>query len=131
MLTPLRRCRPSSVSLYNSNFQGPLYDPDTLFGATYMVIAPEHPFVERLTTELTEAMEELGVDVGALGFAGSIAAVSAAAPVARFGSDADREALLADTEAFIAEVLDAIGDESIREVVVQLARDWLAANASR
>ncbi len=25
--------------------------PDTLFGATYMVIAPEHPFVERLTTD--------------------------------------------------------------------------------
>jgi leucyl-tRNA synthetase len=24
--------------------------PDTLFGATYMVISPEHPFVERLTT---------------------------------------------------------------------------------
>ncbi len=24
--------------------------PDTLFGATYMVIAPEHPFVDRLTT---------------------------------------------------------------------------------
>jgi len=24
--------------------------PDTLFGATYMVIAPEHPFVKRLTT---------------------------------------------------------------------------------
>jgi leucyl-tRNA synthetase len=24
--------------------------PDTLFGSTYMVIAPEHPFVERLTT---------------------------------------------------------------------------------
>ena len=25
--------------------------PDTLFGATYMVIAPEHPFVKRLTTK--------------------------------------------------------------------------------
>ena len=25
--------------------------PDTLFGATYMVIAPEHPFVPRLTTQ--------------------------------------------------------------------------------
>ena len=29
--------------------------PDTLFGATYMVIAPEHPFVERLTTPDNEA----------------------------------------------------------------------------
>ena len=32
--------------------------PDTLFGATYMVIAPEHPLVERLTTpESTVAVE--------------------------------------------------------------------------
>ncbi len=32
--------------------------PDTLFGATYMVIAPEHPFVQRLTTaEQREAVE--------------------------------------------------------------------------
>ena len=32
--------------------------PDTLFGATYMVIAPEHPFVPRLTTpEQKEAVE--------------------------------------------------------------------------
>ena len=32
--------------------------PDTLFGATYMVIAPEHPAVDRLTTsEQTEAVQ--------------------------------------------------------------------------
>ena len=32
--------------------------PDTLFGATYMVISPEHPFVERLTTpEQAEAVK--------------------------------------------------------------------------
>ena len=42
---------------------------------------------------------------------------------------ADAEALL--TEAFIAEVFDVIDDEAIRDVVVQLARDWLAANASQ
>jgi leucyl-tRNA synthetase len=33
--------------------------PDTLFGATYMVIAPEHPFVQRLTTlQQAEAVRE-------------------------------------------------------------------------
>jgi leucyl-tRNA synthetase len=32
--------------------------PDTLFGATYMVIAPEHPFVERLTTSVQKAAVE-------------------------------------------------------------------------
>ena len=30
--------------------------PDTLFGATYMVIAPEHPLVERLTTQAQAAV---------------------------------------------------------------------------
>ena len=33
--------------------------PDTLFGATYMVIAPEHPFVDRLTApEQKEAVDD-------------------------------------------------------------------------
>jgi len=32
--------------------------PDTLFGATYMVIAPEHPFVERFTTREQKAAVE-------------------------------------------------------------------------
>jgi leucyl-tRNA synthetase len=33
--------------------------PDTLFGATFMVLAPEHPFVEEITTEDNlEAVEE-------------------------------------------------------------------------
>jgi leucyl-tRNA synthetase len=32
--------------------------PDTLYGATYMVLAPEHPFVERLTTPEQKAAVE-------------------------------------------------------------------------
>jgi leucyl-tRNA synthetase len=33
--------------------------PDTLFGATYMVLAPEHPLVDRITTDANrEAVEE-------------------------------------------------------------------------
>jgi leucyl-tRNA synthetase len=36
--------------------------PDTLFGATYMVIAPEHPFVARLTTSNQKAAVEAYVE---------------------------------------------------------------------
>jgi len=32
--------------------------PDTLFGATYMVLAPEHPLVEKITTEAQKAAVE-------------------------------------------------------------------------
>jgi leucyl-tRNA synthetase len=37
--------------------------PDTLFGATYMVIAPEHPFVERLTAAGQESAVKSYCDV--------------------------------------------------------------------
>ncbi|MFN0021718.1 MAG: leucine--tRNA ligase [Pirellulaceae bacterium] len=39
--------------------------PDTLFGATYMVIAPEHPFVQRLTTPEQKAAVEAYVQKAA------------------------------------------------------------------
>lgn len=35
---------PNTIRIYTTR-------PDTLFGATYMVLAPEHPLVERLTTD--------------------------------------------------------------------------------
>ncbi len=35
---------PDAIRIYTTR-------PDTLFGATYMVLAPEHPLVDRLTTE--------------------------------------------------------------------------------
>ncbi len=39
--------------------------PDTLYGATYMVIAPEHPFVARLTTEKQKTAVEAYVQKAA------------------------------------------------------------------
>jgi leucyl-tRNA synthetase len=39
--------------------------PDTLFGATYMVIAPEHPFVKRLTTPAQKSAVEKYVQAAA------------------------------------------------------------------
>ena len=39
--------------------------PDTLYGATFMVLAPEHPFVERLTTDERRAEVEAYVHAAA------------------------------------------------------------------
>lgn len=39
--------------------------PDTLFGATYMVVAPEHPLVDKLTTGGQKAAVEAYVDAAA------------------------------------------------------------------
>ncbi len=49
--------------------------PDTLFGATYMVIAPEHPFVERLTTPEQAAAVEAYCQQGRLARAISTAPI--------------------------------------------------------
>ncbi len=39
--------------------------PDTLFGATYMVLAPEHPFIKEITTDEQRSLVEAYIDKAA------------------------------------------------------------------
>lgn len=39
--------------------------PDTLFGATYMVLAPEHPFIKEITTDAQRSLVEAYIDKAA------------------------------------------------------------------
>jgi leucyl-tRNA synthetase len=76
--------------------------PDTLFGATYMVIAPEHPFVERLSQ------------------AGERAAVNAYCEIASRKSDLDRTELAKEkTGVFTGSY--AINPANGREVPIWIA----------
>jgi len=56
------RSEGASVKFQISNFKSQVEvfttRPDTLFGATYMVLAPEHPFVSEITTEENKAAVE-------------------------------------------------------------------------
>lgn len=47
--------------ILNSNFQIEVFTtrPDTLFGATYIVLAPEHPFVPQITTAKNKSAVEI------------------------------------------------------------------------
>ncbi len=63
--------------------------------------------VERVRDELVQAMAAHGVDVDGLGFVRAIETVSRSMPVVPLRSDADREALLNETEAFIAGTEDS------------------------
>lgn len=53
-----RRPGPESLRIYTTR-------PDTLYGATYMVIAPEHPFVKQLTTPAHAATVQAYCDAAA------------------------------------------------------------------
>ena len=48
---PFRRCGSTfGIDGYEDTFTVFTTRPDTLFGATYAVLAPEHPFVDKITT---------------------------------------------------------------------------------
>ncbi len=51
VLFPIVGLEESTLEVYTTR-------PDTLFGATYMVVAPEHPLVDRITTEEQRASVE-------------------------------------------------------------------------
>ena len=80
--------------------------------------------VERVRTELSEALNAAGFEVEALGFAGAVEAASRAAGAVPLRSDADRAVLLADAEAFIADTEAAFGDlfTTLPEAAIEVQR---------
>ncbi|MFG0258447.1 MAG: leucine--tRNA ligase [Phycisphaerales bacterium JB043] len=72
--------------------------PDTLFGATYVVLAPEHPMVDRLTTDADydvparwRGADQPGLDAPPNGYERTIDAVEAYKRFAERRSDVDRQ----------------------------------------
>jgi leucyl-tRNA synthetase len=117
--------------------------PDTLFGATYMVLAPEHPLVD---TQTASAWPEGTKDVWTGGFASPAEAVSAYRTQASRHSDVERQVESrdktgvftgsfavnpttgAEIPVFVADyVLMGYGTGAIMAVPAQDERDWAFA----
>nr|WP_280176830.1 leucine--tRNA ligase [Stackebrandtia albiflava] len=119
--------------------------PDTLFGATYMVLAPEHELVDRLTPQSWPADVP---EVWTGGYATPAEAVAAYRAEAKFKSDVERQADAKEktgvftgayavnpangesVPVFIADyVLVGYGTGAIMAVPGQDERDWAFAEA--
>jgi leucyl-tRNA synthetase len=119
--------------------------PDTVFGATYMVVAPEHPMVDEITTETwpdgTKPLWTLGIDTPRDAVAAYRLAASRKSDIERQAEDRAKTGVFTGGYAinpltgdpvpiFIADyVLMGYGTGAIMAVPGQDERDWEFAEA--
>jgi leucyl-tRNA synthetase len=119
--------------------------PDTVFGATYMVVAPEHPLVDEITTETwpdgTKPLWTLGIDTPRDAVAAYRLAASRKSDIERQAEDREKTGVFTGGYAinpltgdpvpiFIADyVLMGYGTGAIMAVPGQDERDWEFAEA--
>ena len=104
--------------------------PDTLFGATYMVLAPEHPFVEAITSEDRRAAVRDYVESSARKSERSRLAESRQKTGVFTGATATNPANGESVPIWIADyVLATYGTGAIMAVPGHDARDWEFASA--